>query len=397
MKNIVIVEDNFLIYDQTKTFVIKCKPICYHEMVNVVLPKTVKYINKRAFEKARIQSLDASACSFLIIDDLAFLDCKDMTDITLPNFGKIGHQAFSGCCALAKFTLPVFLTYSTVETDSFDGWDINQEILCLPYIFQTEMFAKIFGDEDDERFCLCLNGGLVSINYQNVDGDIYLNCTEINDYIVKKFLCDNKDTIQTLSNLELNTKIEYSKAFKDILVYSTTHFKCRNFDHLIRDVDIFVPLIKPDGKETEVRVLGGYCPNCGTYFITTNDYNRLKQQGRITCRVMESKRYYEDSEYSFLQSESIIFQYGYNVKQSEGLSAKERQDILKTVIADGVLSNHEIRTHLEWLINNSKGRQERTLAISKWEEDLAFLRNYRAESNLNYRASSIRHIHYELR
>ena len=112
---------------------------------------------------------------------------------------------------------------------------------------------------------------------------------------------------------------------------------------------------------------------------------------------MESKHYYEDSEYSFLQSESIIFQYGYNVKQSEGLSAKERQDILKTVIADGVLSNHEIRTHLEWLINNSKARQERTLAISKWEEDLAFLRNYRAESNLNYRASSIRHIHYELR
>lgn len=206
----------------------------------------------------------------------------------------------------------------------------------------------------------------------------------------------NKRTNQHKNN---NTIITYpsrpSGSFVNVLVYSTTLFKCRNPKHQIVDVNIIVPVKRPNGEEVEIRVSGGYCPNCGTYFITTNDYKRLKQQGRITCRVMESKRYYEDSEYSFLQSESIIFQYGYNVKQSEGLSSKERQAILKTVISDGVLSNHEIRTHLEWLIRSNKGRQDRDLAISKWQEDLAFLRNYKAESNPNYKAASIKHIHYE--
>lgn len=193
------------------------------------------------------------------------------------------------------------------------------------------------------------------------------------------------------------TQSHPSGSFVDVLVYSTTHFRCRKPKHQIIDANIFVPVKKTNGEETEIRVPGGYCPNCGTYFIATEDYKHLKLQGQITCRVMEGKSYYESNGGSFLKPESIIFQYGYNVKQSEDLSAKERQDILKTVISDGVLSNHEIRTHLEWLIRSSKSRQGMDLAISKWQEDLKFLRSYKAESNPNYKAASIKHIHYEPR
>lgn len=212
--------------------------------------------------------------------------------------------------------------------------------------------------------------------------------TKIHGKIISKKPLQQKEIINQPYNI---------KRLVDVIVYSTTKFKCRYPAHKVVDVNIFVPLIDPNGKEIEIRISGGYCPYCGTYFITTSDYEQLKFQGKISCQTFNNVYYRNYKSDSFLKPESIIHQYGYNVRQSESLSAKERQAILKTVMSDGILSNHEIRTHLEWLIRSNKERQDRDLAISKWQEDLAFLRNYKAESNPNYKAASIKHIHYEPR
>ena len=67
-------------------------------------------------------------------------------------------------------------------------------------------------------------------------------------------------------------------------------------------------------------------------------------------------------------------QEGYTVSQKEGLSDYERQQILLSVMRRNLMSKWQIIEHIELQISLRRNNKMYSMAISKWERDLSFLR-----------------------
>ena len=69
------------------------------------------------------------------------------------------------------------------------------------------------------------------------------------------------------------------------------------------------------------------------------EYRRLKLKGMILCRITDEKTY---RKYSYtgemrLAQQSILMQYGYNVSQTEDLTATQRHKVLAVLIDYDIL------------------------------------------------------------
>lgn len=79
--------------------------------------------------------------------------------------------------------------------------------------------------------------------------------------------------------------------------------------------------------------------------------------------------------FEHLNEESKLHGYGYNVSNSDNISAFYRQKLLAEVIDLFILSPYQIIKHLEFLIQTRKG-PSLSVARSKWREDLLFVYSY---------------------
>ena len=82
-------------------------------------------------------------------------------------------------------------------------------------------------------------------------------------------------------------------------------------------------------------------------------------------------------------------QYGYNVNQTEGLSATRRQKILAVLIDKSILGKNEIISYLDFFISQHQYHEKFWLAISKWETDREFVINYRLGEYHQYGVNAI--------
>lgn len=351
--------------------------------------------------------------SYIKIKDLLKVEKEDLLDMFTnlsKNFSKQQLLLISQLITHEKIHMQERLK-------SYDIFKHHFIDFILPKLIKITMLKLDSSEIEPENltyfyYMLLYNGIDYKYKTKNINGKTYLTFTEYLkikmhsiEWLYKK-LCNEYNiepkfpTTMTKTNplptyLPSLVPSHPSGPFVNVLVYSTTHFKCRKSSHQIFNINIIIPIIKSNQERTEVSVSGGYCPYCGTYFITTGDYLRLKQLGRIACRVVGSKVYYDYKEGSNFNKKSIIAQYGYTVSQKDALPAKIRQGILKTVIEDGALSNIEIRTHLEWLIRYNGEKPNMENAVAEWKEDLNFLQNYNTDNHLDFQAISLRHIHYE--
>ena len=83
-----------------------------------------------------------------------------------------------------------------------------------------------------------------------------------------------------------------------------------------------------------------------------------------------------DFDTSEWNAESILRAEGYTVSQREGLSDYGRQAILRRVISNNKMSKRQVIDHIELQIKLRTGKPMYDIAISKWERDLAFLKNF---------------------
>ena len=77
-----------------------------------------------------------------------------------------------------------------------------------------------------------------------------------------------------------------------------------------------------------------------------------------------------------MATESPLKLCGYNVSQSEGLSAETRQFLLAKIIHDGIMSKLDVIHYLEHFINMNGAKKENALALEKWCSDLDFVHKY---------------------
>ena len=105
-------------------------------------------------------------------------------------------------------------------------------------------------------------------------------------------------------------------------------------------------------------------------------------EGVIACKVVDyttiqngNNNYYDD-EIEIKQKESILYQYGYNVKTKEDLSDKQRHIILASVVESQILTREQICSHLDTLIERGSKIEKWELATQKWKQDRQYVKKY---------------------
>lgn len=176
---------------------------------------------------------------------------------------------------------------------------------------------------------------------------------------------------------------------KDFVV-RTNVFLCMHYKHNIDNVVALIN-IDNDGKRQQVKVSAGYCSQCNVYFILDSTYENLKSKGIILCRVTDEKSYMKSGYMNGMQlaRESLLMQYGYNVSQTEGLTATRRQKILAVIIDNKVMSKSEIISYLDFFINQRSSMSRMEVAISKWEADREFVEYYKIGQYTQFGVSAI--------
>lgn len=168
-------------------------------------------------------------------------------------------------------------------------------------------------------------------------------------------------------------------------------FKCMHNQHHVENVDATIKIIsKKSGKCYLEQIAAGYCVECGHYYILESTYNNLKNKGIIACRVCDEKSINKSiSNGMILAQESILMQYGYNVSQTEGLSEKARRKILALLIDERILSKNDIISYLDFFVLQRQYQDKFQVAISKWESDAEFVREYRLGEYSRYGVNAV--------
>lgn len=93
----------------------------------LVIPDTVKLLEREAFEYSSISELTISK-GLKEIGDSCFSSCENLTKVNLPNGLKvINSGAFESCEALEHIKIPS--TVTEIDYDAFSGTSINEVIL----------------------------------------------------------------------------------------------------------------------------------------------------------------------------------------------------------------------------------------------------------------------------
>ena len=202
---------------------------------------------------------------------------------------------------------------------------------------------------------------------------------------------DQKKIVGQQSVIQQPSKPKLHKiGVKDFIVRGNV-FRCMHKSHQIQNVDAEVKVSLNNGEDKLFQISAGYCQQCNVYFIMESTYQELKRKGIILCRVTDSKTYAKGGfmNGSKLAQESILMQYGYNVSQTVGLSARQRQKILAVMIDNKVLSKSEIISYLDFFIRQHGSRNNMGVAISKWEDDREFVEHYRSGEYTKFGVNAI--------
>lgn len=167
--------------------------------------------------------------------------------------------------------------------------------------------------------------------------------------------------------------------FYDFVV-KTDIYKCKNKGHNIEEITAVIYCLLASGDIIEKNVMAGYCLECDVYYILNKEFENLKNDCQLLCRVIDNSipNVKGVGYYSQLKETSVLKQYGYNTNQIEGLTKVQRQTILEFILCSKILSKTEICAHLDWLIESRSYDTEKfSCAIDKWKMDRKFIEEYK--------------------
>lgn len=169
--------------------------------------------------------------------------------------------------------------------------------------------------------------------------------------------------------------------FRDFFVYGSVS-GCGYPNHTDKElVRAKLPILSGIGvvKETELSAI--FCRECGVYYITQSEYDRISKEGRIICQLLSEKEYLyfknnrNHNQFDYLP-ESILHRFGYNASEKDDYSDNDRQQILTTAISLGVVSKRDAIGLIKTLIYRNEKNYKNRNAVEKWRKDLAFLNGF---------------------
>ena len=158
----------------------------------------------------------------------------------------------------------------------------------------------------------------------------------------------------------------------DIIVKSSVR-SCQNKEHLVIDVIAKIQVMKDDGEVVWNYLHAAYCEECNEYIVLNADFELL--EGTPMCEVYEIIRGVKTSNCTktYSNSESIIHAMGYNVNINDNLSATTRREILLSIVENGTLTQEEVLSYLDSLIQRGSGDPKYVNAVSKWRSDREYI------------------------
>lgn len=217
------------------------------------------------------------------------------------------------------------------------------------------------------------------------------NATDSNNVSVNWYECPNCHKLYCIDcdienfdfeNTNIVLKDTYYKqvTFNDVIVLSTVR-SCVSKEHDLIDMVAKIPVVTIYGKITFVDVPIAYCKQCCKYIMLKNDFNNIN--GIIACQIIDktvNSNQQSNDEIDIKQRESILYQYGYNVKSNSNLSSKQRHIILSMVVESDIMTREQICSHLDTLIERGSKISSWKTATEKWVEDRYYITRYNAEN-----------------
>ncbi len=183
--------------------------------------------------------------------------------------------------------------------------------------------------------------------------------------------------------------------FRDFFVYGS-YGGCRNPEHTDKEkVRAQVSIVKQIGGVGTIEFDAVYCRECGVYYISQSEYERITRSGRVLCQLISEKKYNEMKKNGFpgeVDVISVLYRFGYNVSEKDGYSDSYRQSILSAAIESGVISKKGAINHLRYLIKLNEKKSNLTNAREKWNKDIAYLKGVDYDSANEKRIVGVKRI-----
>lgn len=359
------------------TLVYKCNVCNGLYIDSCVFPKNITYKNHNIIN--------------LVMYNKEKNDSKDSTTKSSKKKQIINKKAFNENHHIITYKVPLNTDEASQKKQRLDKTtgtiDFTTEILCQKY-HMTAYSGKRKALE--KRIGKHLIRGVFVINNKCYDVycDLLTNTIYVLQQVYDKYHCEkydieyqellNKDDDEIKAEIINDTTImvpeKHIKA-SDFLIRTDDHY-CVKYEHHIQDITGIIRVFKQQ-KIVEVEIPAAYCAECDVYYILNWDYIRLKDKGKICCRV-ETKYTYQKQQknrwgyYDQMADKSILAIWGYNTQEKENLSDDERRDIIMMVLKTGSMSKHEVIDFLTIQINTKGDRFPNSKY--KWQSDINWLR-----------------------
>ncbi len=196
-------------------------------------------------------------------------------------------------------------------------------------------------------------------------------------------LNDNEEKLLKDEFEEENSYIQ----MKDVLI-RTSNAKCTDRDHVVDKIKAYVYLMDKTTLKKKLHEIDAYfCRNCHRYYILERDYKYLKTQGIICCRVINVDG--DGNNYKNWKEKSLLNTYGYSVSKKHNLSDKTRHALLDMIIENGIISKKDCIRHIEFVLESHCNLKNSENAISKWNNDLNYLRNGKNIKGYDFKLGNI--------
>ena len=165
---------------------------------------------------------------------------------------------------------------------------------------------------------------------------------------------------------------------------------CEQNGHTVESVTgIFASL-----RGTPLKVNVNYCMHCRMYFIGYQEYQSYVERygpllGKIAIFVQDVQDIH-DRGFGQIASESILHTCGYTVRQGS-LTEQERRRVLANIMDREIASKICVMEHIQFFINSHYNRLNFERAVSKWQDDLDWVRNYHIDTQRRFIIAGVRH------
>ena len=161
----------------------------------------------------------------------------------------------------------------------------------------------------------------------------------------------------------------------DVLYIYKGETKCFREHHNIEPVTAKV--FARRGNVVDINI--NCCCDCHKYFISESEFFHYRDLYGIVCGLKVDRHSTGYARFPMAEY-SVLRLYGYNVGKEDNLSDEERQSLLKILVEHDYVKKPEIIKYLEMFIKMNRGRLEMADSVSKWQADLAYVRELGLEN-----------------